>query len=551
MTLRIPKELRSYQFDKLTGVELNDFDVDRFLPVLFEMVETKGRRLSRSNADPKDPDRYVEALAAHPNLRGFAGEHGRAVLEQWVNSSVVRLGHSGRGRGDVQLAAVQPIHIGAYRAGLPVEGARHRKVHLVVYRLLKEALLRRGAPDPEQTLQRLFREAFGRGVAIDSLFVPAFDGKTDDLDANVLLSLYYLEGFQPGKVLASRPDLDWSPVMPGVMISLGDLLLDFLTVYRNRLPTIALARHLAALLNIGLFTTTLRLFSVVGELCRGGADGPAPTDLSRDLHPARTEIYVDFTRQTGGDSDRLAGECVDRDLERLPAYFEDMILLKTLDRYASSEQKLRPYVEGRRGPDWLAALVGIRGLEYVEWRAGLDIERIIETTRAEMRMPEDEARAELSALAPGGSQLDVLLAAIRQSQASKAVTSAGSWFWNTGGLRKQAGLLRGNLRGRRAWRYAMTDELLTTMLLTTLMDPATGAPRPRMRLTDLLDTLEQRWGLLIHHPPAARDDASSRAVASQNLTAFTGRLHQMGFFADLADDFNAQYVINPLAGARR
>ncbi|ABW14773.1 conserved hypothetical protein [Parafrankia sp. EAN1pec] len=551
MTLRMPKELRSYQFDKLTGVELNDFDVDRFLPVLFEMVETKGRRLSRSNADPKDPGRYVEALAAHPNLRGFADEHGRAVLEQWVNSSVVRLGHSGRGRGDVQLAAVQPIHIGAYRAGLPVEGARHRKVHLVVYRLLKEALLRRGAPDPEQTLQRLFREAFGRGVAIDSLFVPAFDGKTDDLDANVLLSLYYLEGFQPGKVLASRPDLDWSPVMPGVMISLGDLLLDFLTVYRNRLPTIALARHLAALLNIGLFTTTLRLFSVVGELCRGGADGPPPTDLSRDLHPARTEIYVDFTRQTGGDSDRLAGECVDRDLERLPAYFEDMILLKTLDRYASSEQRLRPYVEGRRGPDWLAALVGIRGLEYVEWRAGLDIERIIETTRAEMRMPEDEARTELSALAPGGSQLDVLLAAIRQSQGAKAVTSAGSWFWNTGGLRKQAGLLRGNLRGRRAWRYAMTDELLTTMLLTTLMDPVTGAPTPRMRLADLLDTLEHRWGLLIHHPPAARDDASARAVASQNLTAFTGRLHQMGFFADLADDFNAQYVINPLAGARR
>ncbi|WP_018635233.1 methylation-associated defense system protein MAD7 [Parafrankia elaeagni] len=559
MTLRIPRELRSYQFDRLTGVELNDFDVDRFLPVLFEMVETKGRRLARSNADATDPDRYVEALAAHPNLHGFDDEHGRAVLTQWVNSSVVRLGHSGRGHRDVQLAAVQPIHIGAYRAGLPVEGTRHRKVHLVVYRLLKDALLRRGATDPEQTLQRLFREAFGRGVTIDSQFVPAFDGKTDDLDANVLLSLYYLEGFQPGKVLTRRTELDWSPVMPGLMISLGDLLLDFLTVYRNRLPTTALARHLAALLNIGLFTMTLRLFSVVGELCRGGDGGgggdgenrPLPADLSRDLHPARTEIYVDFTRQTGGDSDRLAGECVARDLERLPAYFEDMILLKTLDRYASSEQKLRPYVEGRRGPDWLVALVGIRDLEYVEWRAGLDLERIVDTTRAELRTSEEDARAELAGLAPGGSQLDVLLAALRQSQASKAVTSAGSWLWNTGGLRKQAGLLRGNLHGRRAWRYAMTDELLTTMLLTTLMDRAAGAPAPRVRLADLLDTLEHRWGLLIHRPPAARDDASARAVASQNLAAFTGRLHQMGFFADLADDFNAQYVINPLAGARR
>ncbi|CUU58045.1 hypothetical protein Ga0074812_11675 [Parafrankia irregularis] len=551
MTLRLPKELRSYQFEKLTGLELNDFDVDRFLPVLFEMVETKGRRLSRSNADPANPRRYVETLAAHPQLRGFDDEHGLAVLEQWVNSSVVRLGHSGRGHRDVQLAAVQPIHIGAYRAGLPTEGARHRKVHVVVYRLLKEALLRRGAPNPEQTLQRLFREAFGRGVAIDAFGVPAFDGKTDDLDANVLLSLYYLEGFQPGKVMATRADLDWSPVMPGVMIALGDLLLDFLTVYRTRLPTIALARHLAALLNIGLFTMTLRLFTVVGELCRGGVGQPPPVDLSRDLHPARTELYVDFTRQTGGDSDRLAGECVARDLERLPAYFENMILLKTLDRYAVNEQRLRTYVEGKSGPDWLAALVGIRGLEYVEWRAGLDLGRIVETTSTELRVPEADARAELAALAPDGSQLDLVLAAIRQSQASKAVTSAGSWLWNTGGLRKQAGLLRGNLRGRRAWRYAMTDELLTTLLLATLMDPAKGAPAPRMRLADLLDVLEHRWGLLVHRPPGARDDASSRAVASGNLAAFTGRLHQMGFFADLADDFNAQYVINPLAGARR
>ncbi|WP_250281757.1 MULTISPECIES: methylation-associated defense system protein MAD7 [unclassified Frankia] len=546
MTLVPPKDLRSYSFERLTGVELNDFDVDRFLPVLFEMVVTNGRRLSRSDARPTEPGGYIEALAGHPALRGFGDEHGQAVLEQWVNTSVVRLGHSGRGHRDVQLAAVQPSHIGAYRAGLPAEGARHRKVHLVVYRLLTDALARRGSPNPAGELRSLFLEAFGRGVSISDSAVPRFDGATADLDANVLLSLYYLEGFTPGRLLSARQALDWDPVMPGVMIALGDQLLDFLAVYRHRLPTIALARHLAALVNIGLFTTTLRLFTLVNDLCRGRA---RPADLGVDRRPARTEIYVDFTRQTGGDSDRLAGECVDRDLERLPAYLDDMLLLKTLDRYAGNEAKLRPYVQDRRGPDWLTALMDLRHDQYVEWRAGLELERIIEETRNVTRCSDEDARAELERAAPGGSQLDQVVAAIRQSQTKQAIKAAGQWFWNTGGMRKQAGLLRGNLRGRRAWRYAMTDELLTTLLLSTLVDPDRGEALPRMRLADLLVTLESRWGLLVDRPPAARADASSRAVANANLVAFTGRLRQMGFFADLSDDFNAQYVINPLAGA--
>ncbi|WP_322777865.1 methylation-associated defense system protein MAD7 [Frankia sp. Cas4] len=546
MTLVLPKDLRSYSFERLTGVELNDFDVDRFLPVLFEMVVTNGRRLSRSDARPTDPGSYIETLAGHPALRGFDDEHGRALLEQWVNTTVVRLGHGGRGRRDVQLAAVQPIHIGAYRAGLPVEGARHRKVHLVVYRLLTDALARRGRPNPAGELRSLFLEAFGRGVSISDSAVPEFNEATADLDANVLLSLYYLEGFTPGRPLPARSALDWDPVMPGVMITLGDQLVDFVTVYRHRLPTIALARHLAALVNIGLFTTTLRLFTLVNDLCRGEG---TPADLSVDLAPAQTEIYVDFTRQTGGDSDRLAGECVDRDLERLPAYLDDMLLLKTLDRYASNEAKLKPHVQGKHGPDWLRALVDMRRDQYVEWRAGIELERIIEETKKITRCSNEDARAELTRAATGDSQLDQVVAAIRQSQTKHAIRAAGQWFWNTGGMRKQAGLLRGNLRGRRAWRYAMTDELLTTLLLSALVDPEQGDVLPRMRLADLLTTLESRWGLLIDRPPAARDDASSRAVANTNLVAFTGRLRQMGFFTDLSDDFNAQYVINPLAGA--
>lgn len=553
MTLHPPKELRSYSFERLSGYDLNDFDVDRLLPVLFQLVVTRGRRLGKSNATPTQPLRYIELLAEHPSLRGFADEHGRAVLEQWINTTVVRLGHEGRARRTVQLAAVQPIHIGAYRAGLPVEGARHRKVHLVIHRLLTDASARRGHRSPDDELKELFRDAFGHGVTISREFVPSFDGTSTDLDANVLLSLYYLEGFEPGRPLAARGrELDWDPVMPGVMADLGDQLYDFLTVYRGRLPTIALAHHLAALVNLGLFTTSLRLFHLVTDVCRGQADHP---DLSEIPPAARTEIYVDFTRQSGGDSDRLAGECVDRDLELVPAYLEDMLLLKTLDRYARNYPKLQAYIQDKSGPEWLRGLLAMRDDPRVEMRASIELEGILGETMRATGSSFEEVQEEIAQATCSPEPLDQVVAAIRASQKKNSTQKTVQWFWNTGGMRKQAGLLRGNLRGRRrAWRYAMTDELLTTLLLSTLVDPDRGEPLPKMRLATLLETLETRWGLLIAQPPAARADASTRAVANANLAAFTGRLRQMGFFADLSDDFNAQYVTNPLvvgAGGRR
>jgi len=550
MKLRPPKDLRSYSFEKLSGYEFNDFDVDRFLPVLFQRVVTRGRGLGKSTAEPTAAHRYVEELARHPNLRGFDDEHGRAVLEQWVNTTVVRLGYEGRGRREIQLAAMQPIHIGAYRAGLPVEGARHRKVHLVMYRLLRDALERRGRAEPAEALRDLFLAAFGDGVTIDQDGVPAFDGVTSDLDANVMLSLYYLDAFGAGKPLRTARELDWDPVMPGVMADLGDELLGFLTVYQRQLPTIALAHHLAALVNLGLFTTSLRLFHLVNDVVRGAGD---PADLATTQPAAQTDIYVDFTRQLGGDSDRLASECVDRDLERLPVYLEGMLLLKTLDRYGRNEAKLRPYLDGRTGPDWLHGLVAMRADPLVELRAGFELEGIINETAHYNDCATDEARAEIGRATPSDGQLDQVVAAIRESQKGNAMSAARLWFWNTGGMRKQAGLLRGNQRGKQAWRYAMTDELLATLLLSTLVNRETGEALPRMRLAKLLETFETRWGLLIARPPEAYADASTRAVASANLTAFTGRLRQMGFFSELSDDFNAQYVANPLiaAGAHR
>ena len=69
--------------------------------------------------------------------------------------------------------------------------------------------------------------------------------------------------------------------------------------------------------------------------------------------------------------------------------------------------------------------------------------------------------------------------------------------------------------------------------------------RDRLRLRDFLAFLEDRYGIIVARPPQFLDDARARGAAAGNLTAMKRRLHQMGYFEALSDDFTAQYLTAP------
>ena len=97
MTIVIPKRLRSLEFTELTMVELNDIDVDRLLPHLWELIVKQGR-MSSAPKDADNYDHYLGELAADERLVGFDDEQGRRVLDGWLRSSIVRIGAKGRGK---------------------------------------------------------------------------------------------------------------------------------------------------------------------------------------------------------------------------------------------------------------------------------------------------------------------------------------------------------------------------------------------------------------------------------------------------------------------
>src|ERR1700691_2532039 len=96
MTIIIPRNLRSLEFTELTMVELNDIDIDRLMPHLWELIVKQGR-LSAPPRDADDYDRCLKTLASSPHLEGFDDEQGMKVLDGWLRSSVVRIGAKGRG----------------------------------------------------------------------------------------------------------------------------------------------------------------------------------------------------------------------------------------------------------------------------------------------------------------------------------------------------------------------------------------------------------------------------------------------------------------------
>jgi hypothetical protein len=141
------------------------------------------------------------------------------------------------------------------------------------------------------------------------------------------------------------------------------------------------------------------------------------------------------------------------------------------------------------------------------------------------------------------------------SQRKTSIVNSISWYWSVCGLKRNDGILVGNLRGRRIWRYYMSDLLLEVLVqLCTILPEYSGSRmniytsaheqlQPRqVTLVDFLEFLRNRYGILIDQPPYWLANTENNAGAKENFEVLKRRLRQMGLFLDLSDDFNAQRI---------
>lgn len=537
MSFGIPKQLsqlNSLVTPEVIPVELNDTDVDRMLTRIMEMAVKRGR-VATSKTNVRGYVDYLNTLLESPHLSGFNNERGREVLDGWIRSSILKEERAGLRREEVVMGYLRPLTIAAYRSGLPKTASRNRRADALTYQSMERTLTLRGSTNPSAEIETLFKETFGRGVELGPTpwNKPTYD-ETTELDIDTLLALRFLESFE-GSANLSKERVRLDPPVPLAIDSLGRDLVAFLELYGPELPVGEAYTHISALIALRLFQLPLITAHHVRALL-SGAEAPASNPSA---------MYCDFTKQRGGASDELSRLCVVRDLEVKRAFFADRLLLRSLGQ---SVQMLPEQPDlGESAADHLAALAALKSDPAMQMALNMQIAQI---KAALEEGSEGHEFIDLVRAGHGSTASENLTAILVEGLRKRGLENQVKWFHSTGGITKPYGVLAGTLRARSTWRYAPSDELLTTLLCLCFIDENGERSSRRLPIRDVLDRLERRFGLLIDRPPTEFDSADARAGVAANLQAFTRRLKLLGCFQGLSDDFTAQFVTQPRKALR-
>ncbi len=560
MKIRLPKDIVGVKFPRVCTIDMNDFDIDLFLPSLFFTILAQGRGRARRANDPKAITQFIDALARHPELEGFCDPEGRKVLERLVRTTLITTGSVGRSHVDEQITSIVPYTLLAHKPGFPI-GSRQRGADTFIYQVLREHL---GADD---ALRDFVKMVFGRGVIIGNIHElgGTYDGETK-LDTLTRLSIAFLEGFEnsrPG--IRSREKNDISPC-PALAKELATDLLRYLFEYHNTMPTQAFTHHLLILINFELFNYTLKLVHAVNELVQNPDSLPAAMRDSTETSPP--QLYLDFTESPSGYSQEMAKACVRRDIETYQQFLSSNLLLRQLDLYVEKlrrntcyqsaiENTLRP---GLSGAEYLQGLLWLKNDPVlslsIDAAASFDEDRIRKENTGEGEENDPEALRWLDAIIDTSEgNVERVVNLLVESQKGNAIQHFIQWYWGVGGMKKPQGVLRGSILSRKSWRYAPTNDVLAVFVqlaAARLSAPSNKEGKDEevqpIRLQEFLKFLEERFGILVDRPPAPFEGAEYTAAARENLRTMLRRLRQMGIFRDLSDDFTVQRLHPPYAG---
>ncbi len=557
MKIKIPKEMRGMAFSRVLNIEMNDFDIDLFLPLLFFTILAQGKGKAKQTNDPQDIARYIDHLADHPDLEGFGSPEGRRVLERLVRTCLIITGRAGEGgsKGE-QILSLVPCTILTHKTGLPAN-RRHRQADIFIYQALRD--YKQG----DNALRDLAKQVFGRGVEIGPLpeLGGKYDGKTQ-LDILTRLSIAFLDGFEN-----TRPRLDREKGIPNAYPALVNELakdLDsYLSLFYDHMPTQAFTYNLLALINFELFTYTLEVVNAINALVHNPHVLPAA--MQDDPQKSTMQIYLDFTDGASPYSLEMSKACVRRDIEAYQQFSWSNLLLRQLDLYISKQRNnpRRQHLIEKALPSDITGARYLQGLLLVqedpqirvilEAAAQLDEDRIRE---ANMESGEDggdeKALQRLDSIANNGeTDIERVVYLLVEGQREGILRHFIQWFYGVGGIKKQHGILRGITTHRQTWRYAPENDLLAVLVQVTAARLSQQGQLRSIKLQEFLEFLKDRYGILIDKPLKQFEGAEYAAAANDNLRAMLRHLHQMGIFRDLSDDFTVQRLHPPYANIEK
>ncbi len=519
---------------------------------IIELTIRQGRTMV-SKTKPEDYARYLDIFLSHPNVGGLAKATRMRVLDGWLRSSIVKMGKKGENRKGEAMDFIRPITVGVYRSGLPKLRARNRKADVLVYKSILAEGIRQSPTDEvdgiAKGVTKLVRSTLGQGIntGVSVIDLPTYD-ETSEIDISALLAMRFLEGFEEQNGMGPR-NVDTSSLrtilgtVPGAMAPIGQDIFSLLTCYGTVLSAPELTEHMTSLISLRLFQYPLRVALATATLLETGA---IPAEMREQCNKNPLTIYCDFTRDEKGASCELSKNSVQKDLEALRRFFGDRLLLRSMNM-ALDKQNFRrehPTIDGMNIQERLEYAVRNKECREMKWVLNDQIDSIQES------LLQDET---------GRDGVDLITqlrdAKLPEHQTIRMVLVEGLrrrglemqilWYWSTGGITKNYGILKGSLKSRNNWRYAPSDQLLTSLLLSCFVSDDGVSTVEELEMQELLNRIRDRYGMYITESPTADTSAVANSACAENREAFVAKLQLLGCFESLSDDFSAQIVRRP------
>jgi len=535
---------REFRHPRLSYLDFKLLEMDRVLTSFLARVWHNGypSRILR-NIELTIED-FVNEFIENPEW--FAGfQNHRDITERWVETHLMDVVN--RGKANQAIAAPRPLHGFTYRFRNP-KHSRPYGADEHLYEMLTHAREQRGT----RALEHL-KDFFFAGI--DKATHQVDDGMQIDVETQALLRLMH-------QVTQDAPDTrKGRESYPPLCVGAADLLAEDvlrLLFYQRFMPRSVMVDYLKVLFGFHLALYHLRLIKLLPALVKRRSADPTCAMLRCPMDPRsatnphgdcpyRVGLFLDVANRPGTFPARLAERSGDTWYRRIPGFVKAYFTVKKLDEFASAlarQGKLTRPSDGFAVADVLPLLEGMHKSErepYFQAR----LANVLEDSGGHIEdlAPEIAQILEMG-LSAFDTYIEVIIAHRGDFHRRYLVECLDALC-----MKNRPGALITQPRVKNApRRFILDSRLLEVLLQIAVLRPGgvVGYHTEPLRIEEVLLFLRERYGLYIDRLPPGDGfglpSIQDRAALRENVTAFTARLREIGFYRDLSDAYITQTV---------
>lgn len=508
------------------GVSYLDYkqvEMDRVLSAFLARLRHDGWPARLARTGELTLEDYTDFFMENPQL--FAGfDQNREVTYRWVETNLADL--VGRGRATQSVAGLRPLH------GLTYQFRNARKARPYgADEHLYEMIAQAGAGHGVLTQLKDF---FFAGIDLRTLRITP--GPDVDVETQALINLSESKRNEVADSADKRlPRISHQPLHA----PWSDLLVEDIRrmmFYRTLMPRSVFVEYLKVLFAFHLALYHLRATKLLPNLVRQpGASGPVQQSYG---------FFLDVAGVPGTDSARLAERSADSWYARIPEFIRATFTVRKLEDFAADlAAKHKHGVKRGTTPFSVPFLIGLLGPKYRADRMAYGNFRLSSVIAAAQSAQDETVQRILALGLDEFSAFVEIVTAERVDFHRRYFTDCLDSLL----LKNRPGAMITQPRGGRR-RFVLDGRLLEVLLQIALLRPggARGYHTAALRIDEFLEVIRERYGLYVDRIPAGDGfgvpSITDHAALRANLTAFTTRLREIGFYTDLSDAYLAQTI---------